>query len=229
MQTPFTNAVSDSLERCRNAFHRILESEGNAPGVEPVGGEQVGEEEEDFLEVAARNAEIEQDPDPAAGGGNEPNNGQSDIENAFDECVRGYVENGECADESAFSLVKVKRVEGSPVEKYTIELSASGDTGMIDKIVSDMERILGGKYEFVTTGVYASDSTDGVATVANLEATATDNISESRCFRPFKQKRMRPRKPMQIRKAGKFVRNNKAMSRLFRRKYFAKRKLLFGD
>lgn len=213
-----SNAVSDSLERCRQAFRLIVE----------------GEEEEDYLVKASRyQPEEPMDPDPVDNVDASTRVDYpllADLEDACGKCVANYQE-GEIAVDT------IEQASDPVVEKYFIQVTAS-DSSIVDRFISDLEYLLRGKFSFLVCGVKseASKSVSGSRefsvrehkqVTAVIEASSTDSIGESK-FTPYKQKRVRDRKPKQIKKAARFARPNKFIKRVFRRKWFAKRKFLLG-
>lgn len=204
-----SNSVGDSLERCRNALRLVLEGE---------------QEEEDYLVKASRyvppsDGEAKMEPDPAIDPIEQLDHPElSDLITALHKSIDASHRNGEVVVDDIEELV-----DDCPTFKIT--LSTTEDESDLSMIVSDAERMLDGKMRFVSSKRQPSD---GSATTVDYVVAFDGDVEESVNRIGFRQKHIRLRKPKQIRRAKRCIRDNKFMRKNFRRKYFAKRKLLIG-
>lgn len=215
-----SNSVGDSLERCRNAFRVILEGER---------GEDCGiYEEEDYLVKASRygsssDGEAEMEPDPAI----DPVE-QLDYPERSEliTALHKSIELSEHSDE--ITIDEIEEQDGD-TPTFRLVLSTTGDERDISLVVSDVEKMLDAKCKFlVSKRIHDRVNGESISTVV-YEVAFDDKVEESENGLGFHQKRIRSHKPKQIRQSKRCVRDNKFMRKHFRRKYFAKRKLLIGS
>jgi len=211
---PSSNSVSDSLEKCRQAFSRIVESQL------PI------EEEEDYLEKASKFVEEEpMDDDDAVfvDSNKQEDDNLATISKAISDAVDTYAANGIAVK----TTDRFETEDDDGFHRYCFEFESSADVDTITRFASDVEKMLGNGFEIVSMEEVSSEAENTSKVLISIAFTG-EQVSESAGFKPFKQERKRQKKPIQIKKSAQFVRNNRLMRRLFRRKYFAKKKLLFG-
>ncbi len=216
-----SNSVGDSLERCRNAFRLILEGES---------GEDCDVDTEDYLVKASRYVptsnrpiDVEMEPDPAIDAVEQLDYPErSELISA----LHTSIEMSEHPDE--ITVDGIEDVNGAETPTFKLSISTTGDEDDMSIVVSDVEKMLEGKCNFIMIKMMCDRRDGESATTVVYRVEFKDDVSESECRIGFKQKRIRPRMPKQIRQSKRCIRNNKFMNRNFRRRYFAKRKLLVG-
>lgn len=214
-----SNSVGDSLERCRNAFRMILEGESGVDcGID---------EEEDYLVKASQyvpssDGEAEMEPDPAIDPVERLDYPErSDLITALHKSI----ELSEHPDE--IMVEEIEEQDGD-TPTFRLVLSTTGDERDISLVVSDVEKMLGSKCRFMVGKRIHDHVNDEKVNTVVYEVVFDDEVEESENGLGFHQKRIRLYKPKQIRQSKRCIRDNKFMRKNFRRKYFAKRKLLIG-